>query len=201
MRADDDWSSSGPALSADEYVPASHRSLAMVRVFLPFRGEAGEVVRWSRYVDVRSRSASLAWSQVLIEVGDSHPAARDLCSSMGVLDADTAAALRQAVGALSLRCLSWEGYADTVAAGPRRSVLGDSYRQSQLQADDLLEGRRVPGFAWDRDGRLAWGGRLYPDSLIVAAQDSILDQLQTDPRLDTVPVEAGLDRLPRSAGD
>jgi hypothetical protein len=202
MRAhDDEWPGFSPAVTADDYVPASHRSLPMVRVFLPFRDAAGGVVRWSRYVDVGARPASLPWSEVLSEVGDSHPSARDLVSSMGVLDAETAAALREAIGGLSLRCLRWEGYADTAASGPRIRVLGDEYCQSELQPDDLQEGRRLPGFAWDADGRLAWGGSLYPDSLIVAAEKSILEQLRADARLDSASIEAGIDRLPRSAGD
>ena len=58
----------------------------------------------------------------------------------------------------------------------------------------------MPEFAWDMENRLAWGGRLYPDSLIVAAELPIFRQLRNDPRLDSASVRAD-DVLPGSVGD
>lgn len=78
---------------------------------------------------------------------------------------------------------------------------GKDYFASDFGADDLRPGRRIPEFAWDVDGRLAWGGRLHPDSLIVAAEASIFRQLRNDPRIDNASVRIDRDALRLSTGD
>jgi len=80
-------------------------------------------------------------------------------------------------------------------------VHGEDYFEADLVPADVQAGRRIPEFAWDADKRLAWGGRLYPDSLIVAAELSIFRQLRNDPRLDSVSVRVDQDILPGSTGD
>ena len=78
---------------------------------------------------------------------------------------------------------------------------GEDHFEADLVPADVQAGRRIPEFAWDADKRLAWGGRLYPDSLIVAAESSIFRQLRDDPRLDSVSVRVDRDILPGSTGD
>lgn len=80
-------------------------------------------------------------------------------------------------------------------------MFGEDYFEAPLEATDIQAGVRVPGFAWDDECRLAWGGRLYPDSLIVAAELKIFQRLIGDPRLDTISVVAHRDVLPWSSGD
>jgi len=129
------------------------------------------------------------------------PSIRGLVSCMGVLDEETANALRDAIGSTELQCLRWMGYAEAPRTNSRRRVFGEDYSEAHLSPDDVKAGRRVPEFAWDAEQRLAWGGRLYPDSLIVAAEPSIFRQLMNDSRVDTVSVRADRDLLPWSAGD
>lgn len=191
---------SGWTMLAREFVPASHRHLPMMRVFLPFHDRRGEVVPWSRYVPVEEHSASLNWFDAADAVAEEEPAVRDLTSCMGELDELTATALREGIGDIALRCLRWIGYGEAHTDSPTR-VFGEDYAGAPLTPDDVRAGRRIPEFAWDADARLAWGGRLYPDSLIVAAELPVFRRLRNDPRLDTVSVIPDRDILPASAGD
>jgi hypothetical protein len=119
---------------------------------------------------------------------------------MGQPDEATTEALRDVIGDQQLRCLRWVGYGE-VPTDPSVRVHGEDYFGADLAPADVEAGRRLPEFAWDADTRLAWGGRLYPDSLIVAAELSTFRQLRNDPRLDSVSVRADRDLLPGSAGD
>lgn len=134
-------------------------------------------------------------------MAEEEPSIRGLVSCMGELDEETAKALRDAIGSIELQCLRWMGYAEAPRTSSPRRVFGEEYFEAHLSPDDVKAGRRVPEFAWDAEQRLAWGGRIYPDSLILAAELSIFRQLINDPRLDTVSVRADRDELPRSAGD
>lgn len=194
--AEEGWSA-----SARDFVPEAHRELPMLRVYLPFLGSDGEIVRWSQYVDVEEHSASLNWFEATDRIAERDPAVRELVSCMGELDASTADALREAIGDLSLRCLRWVGNGEVSLPDSPTRMFGEDYFEADLVADDVKDGRRVPEFAWDADGRLAWGGRLYPDSLIVAAELPIFRQLRNDPRLDSVSVRVDRDVLPGSVGD
>lgn len=197
---------SGWAELAREFIPATHRQLPMLRVYLPFHDPAGtegdDIVRWSQYVSVEEQPASLDWSEVAEQAALTDPSVRNLDSCMGELDEATAAALRDAIGDVQLRCLRWTGYAaETPHTDSPTRVFDEDYFEADLGPDDMQPGRRVPEFAWDADSRLAWGGRLYPDSLIVAAEEPIFRQLRNDPRLDSSPVKTDRDVLPPSAGD
>lgn len=172
----------------------------MLRVYLPFLGRDGDVVRWSRYVDVEAHSASLNWFDATDGIAEGDAAVRDLTSCMGELDPATTGALREAIGGIPLRGLRWMGYGDVPTDSPTR-VFGEDYFEADLTASDIEAGRRIPEFAWDAEGRLAWGSRLYPDSLIIAADSSIFRRLSSDPRIDTVSVRKDRDILPGSAGD
>ena len=171
----------------------------MLRVYLPFIDRDGNSVRWSRYIDVEEHSASVNWFEATQHRAATEPEVRDLVSCMGELDSPTAEALRDAIGALALRCLRWVGYGEVPTDSPVR-VQGEEYFAADLVPADVEAGRRVPEFAWDMENRLAWGGRLYPDSLIVAAELPIFRQLRNDPRLDSASVRAD-DVLPGSVGD
>jgi len=190
---------SGWHAPARDFVPASHRDLPMLRVYLPFIDHDGTSVRWSRYVDVEEHPASLNWFEATQHRAATEPEVRDLVSCMGELDSPTAEALRDAIGDLALRCLRWVGYGEVPTDSPVR-VHGEEYFAADLVPADVEAGRRVPEFAWDMENRLAWGGRLYPDSLIVAAELPIFRQLRNDPRLDSASVRAD-DVLPGSVGD
>ena len=200
-----DLEESGWATRACAFIPSTHRGLPMLRLFLPFRDpsldESENIVRWSRYVSLEDHSASLDWFEATAEIAEDEPSIRGLVSCMGELDEETATALRDAIGTVKLQCLRWMGYAEAPRTNSPRRVFGDEYFEAHLSPDDVTAGRRVPEFAWDADQRFAWGGRLYPDSLIVAAEPSIFRQLMNDSRVDTVSVRADRDLLPWSAGD
>ncbi|MFC8679960.1 hypothetical protein ACFT30_00455 [Microbacterium ureisolvens] len=190
---------SGWRTLARDFIPASHRDLPMLRVYLPFIDRADKVVRWSRYVDVEEHPASLDWFEATQQIVAEHSELGDLVSCMGRLDESTAEALRDAIGEVALRCLRWVGYGEVPTDSSVR-VHGEDYFAADLTPADVQAGRRVPEFAWDAENRLAWGGRLYPDSLIVAAELPIFRQLRNDPRLDSMSVRAE-DVLPGSVGD
>lgn len=193
---------SGWARLAREVIPETHRELPMLRVYLPFLDEGPEIVRWSQHVPVEDYPASLDWFDVAEQVAPTNPAVRDLVSCMGELDETTADALCEAIGDVELRCLRWVGYAgETPHTDSPTRVLDEDYFEADLRSEDVFPGRRVPEFAWDAGGRLAWGGRLYPDSLIIAAETPIFRQLRNDSRLDSAFVRTDRDVLPRSAGD
>ena len=190
---------SGWHTPARDFISASHRDLPMLRVYLPFIDPDGNSVRWSRYVDVDEHPASLNWFEATRHLAATQPQVRELVSCMGVLDSLTAEALLDAIGDMTLRCLRWVGYGEVATDSPVR-VHGEDYLAADLIPADVEAGRRVPEFAWDVENRLAWGGRLYPDSLIMAAELPIFRQLHNDPRLDSASVRAD-DVLPASVGD
>jgi len=188
-----------------DFVPASHRRLPLLRLYLPFYdpklAAGSDTVRWSRYVDVEQESASLSWFEVADRVAEHDPAVRDLVPCRGELDDDTAAALRDAVGDRAMRCLRWIGYGESPRPASPRRVFGDDFSEAPLRPEDLRAGRRIPEFAWDAEGRLAWGAQLFPDSLIVAAEVPLFRELRNDPRLDTDSARIDRDVLPISAGE
>lgn len=173
----------------------------MLRLYLPFRDAEGAVVRWSRHLDLEYIDASAGWFEATDGIAERQPQVRELVSCQGELDEETAAALRDAIGGLDLTCLRWVGYGETPHTPPPLRLYGEEHVEAALTRDDLTTGRRIPEFARDDGGRLAWGGRLYPDSLIVAAEPSIFRALHDDPRIDTVSARMDRDILPPSAGD
>jgi hypothetical protein len=172
----------------------------MLRVYLPFIDSGGSFVRWSQYVDVEEHSASLSWFEATRHLVEEHPGIDELVSCMGQPDESTAQALRDAIGDLQLRCLRWVGYGE-VPTAPTVRVHGEDYFEAKLVPADIAAERRIPEFAWDADRQLAWGSRLYPDSVVIAAELSIFRQLRNDPRLDSVSVRVDRDELPPSSGD
>lgn len=190
---------------ARDFIPATHKRLPMLRLFLPFRDpdldEENDWVRWSQYVTVQDHPASLDWYEATADIAREQPSVSGLVSCMGELDEETANALREAIGGAELFSLRWVGYGDTPRSSPSRRVFGEEFFEARLDPGDLRAGERVPEFAWDTELRLAWGSRLYPDSLIVAAQLPIFRQLMNDPRIDTASVHPYRDNLPGSAGD
>ncbi|WP_010204716.1 hypothetical protein [Salinibacterium sp. PAMC 21357] len=192
---------SGSAWLARDFIPESHRSLPMLRLFLPLTDERGTVVRWSTFSGFDRASASVDWFELADRVADEHPMVRDLLPCQGVLDDATAHALRDAVGDINLHSFQWDGYGDAPKDAARRRIFGEDYSEFPPDASALKAGVRVAAFAWDDDGSLAWGSQLYPDSLVVAAEPAIFRQLVDDKRLDTISIIAQRDTLPPSSGD
>ncbi|EPR75351.1 hypothetical protein ADILRU_2307 [Leifsonia rubra CMS 76R] len=186
---------------ARNFIRESHRHLPMLRLYLPFTDKRGAVVRWTHYVPVDELPASLDWFEAADRIARDRPGVRGLDSCTGQLDENTAAALRDAIGNVALECLRWVGYAEVPRSNSVTRVFGEDYFGANLDPEDVSASQRVPEFAWNSDGRLAWGGRLYPDSLIIAAEVPIFRQLRNDPRLDTASVIPHRDILPPSSGD
>lgn len=93
------------------------------------------------------------------------------------------------------------GWVRRGAHQPFRSRVRGNYFVAALVSGDIEAGRRIPEFVWDADKRFAWGGHLYPDSLIVAPELPIFQQLRNDPRLDSVSARADRDSLSGSTRD
>lgn len=184
-----------------DFIAASHRRLPMVRVLLPMRDDADRVVRWSEYVSLEDELASLDWRAVVERNVTHRPRIRDLESCRGVIDAQTSAALGDAVGDLELTALRWTGYAMSAQSAPTIRVYGNEFASADFRRGDVRAAERLPEFVWDAAGVFAWGTHLYPDSLIVAAEITRLRRIHADPRLDTIAVRVDSDALPPSAGD
>lgn len=158
-------------------------------------------MRWSEYVSLDDESAALTWWEVVDRRAGERPDIRDLRPCRGELDAVTAAALADAVGDLELTCFRWTGYGGSAVAGDSVRVMGNDFVRAPLRRTDLRAGEWLPEFAWDDGGTLAWGARLYPDSLIVAGDLERVQRLHADPRVDTIAVRPATDPLPLSSGD
>lgn len=189
-----------PHLVSD-LIPEHHQHLPMLRVFLPVCREIDELARWSDFVSLNDESASLEWSDVVERVREYRPRIQEFAPATGELDVDTQVALVEAIGSINLSSLRWMGYPEAPRMGRPVRVFGDDYYPSALEPSDLEIGRRIPEFAWDASGRIAWGSRLYGDSFVVAAEPEVAQRLHRDPRIDTVPVRVNFDVMPRSAGD
>src|SRR6218665_153446 len=118
----------------------------------------------------------------------------------GMIDANTANALRDILGGLTLTGAWWIGYTDAIRHGSRRGENSD-YTLRTFDPTKLREGMQLPEFCWDDAGAFVWGGGLYPDSFIIAAEQRLYRQFSHDPRLDTVEVIPNRDVLPVSSGD
>ncbi len=187
---------------AIDFVPVRYRAHRAVRLLLPFRDAADQPVSWSRFAPAdASLSASLGWHELLERAGESPDR---YAAATGVLDERTAAALGELVTGLQMTCLRWSGYADDAAGATVRDAVdldGRRYARSSLDAADLVAGARIPEFAWDAQSRLAWGGRLYPDSVVIAADLDHFRRLHADERITVTSVRTERDVLPPSAGD
>lgn len=189
-----------PRLVSD-LIPEHHQHLPMLRVFLPVCREIDELARWSEFVSLDDETASLAWWDVVEQAREDRPCVQEYAPATGEVDAETQGALVDAIGSINLSSLRWVGYPERLRTRKPVRVFGDDYYPSTVRPSDLEIGRRIPEFAWDDGGRVAWGARLYSDSFVVAAEPEVVQRLHRDPRIDTVPVRVGFDVMPRSAGD
>lgn len=181
---------------ARDFIVPSHQDLPLLRLFLPFDSVAGPF-RWSAALPKGNElGASASW----METADPTMTPPSGCSAGGGrLDQATAAALIDRVGSLRLLSARWMGYADF--REPKHGYRDGDYVIAPFDICELLAGERLPEFCWDEQHSFAWGGRLYPDSLIVAAAQPIFSGLASDARLDTVGIIGARDTLPLSSAD
>lgn len=201
-----------PHLVSD-LISERHRHLPMLRVLLPVCREIGggrqELIRWSAFLPLEGETAGLAWNEVVERSHGRHPEIRECAPATGELDEGTVVALRDAVGPARLHALRWLGYGAGLHAPEPVRVFDDEYAADTisalaLEADDASPHRpprRIPEFAWDDTGDVAWGARLYGDSFVIAARPDIIESLHRDPRIDTIPVRRRAEVMPPSAGD
>lgn len=173
----------------------------MLRVFLPVCRELDDLVRWSDFMPLDHETASLEWRQVVEQARGDHPWITDFAPATGELDVHTRAALVDAVGSFDLSSLRWMGYGEGLRTRHPVRVFGTDYYRSTTRVSSLETERRIPEFAWDNIGEVAWGARLYGDSFVIAANPDISRRLHCDPRIDTIAVRKKIDIMPRSAGD
>ena len=192
----------GTGRLVSDLIPRTHAHLRIARVFFPFETTAGELVPWTRFVAAdRGFSASTTWHELLESAGQDSANFNAAC---GHLDEQTAAGLRALIGDLTMTGLFWRGYAgatgDANYLATTWSNATEHYISRAFTAADVQTGVQVPEFAWDDDGRLAWGGFLYPDSLAVAVEPARLDALFGSGLLTATGARAA-DTMPASSGD
>lgn len=181
-----------------DFIPSTHSELPILRLYLPFLDAQEEPVRWSQIATVDHNARTMNWAEFSEESILTEEKGRGIVPSRGVLDATTAEALRSGIEGLTLECLRWVGYSNS--SGSRVHRNGEEYYLDAFSSEDLRAGRRIPEFVWDAEGKFAWGARLYPDSMVVAAELKIFRTLLSDTRLDAVSVRSD-DVFPWSAGD
>jgi hypothetical protein len=186
---------------ARDLIPVTHRHLPMVRVLLPLLDGRGRPVRWSTFMSPTEVLASVTWWEVAERAAEDQPGVLDLRPAGGELDDTTAGALAEFVGAGTFNALRWTGYGEAeMGDASHATIYGEEYLLARTDRTELVGGSRLPEFAWDDAGRFAWGTRLYPDSLVLAADLGRIQWAHADPRLDTTIVRPA-DVFPPSAAD
>lgn len=187
----------GELTFATDFIPSTHQQLPHLRVFLPFLAQ-DEVVRWSDLAaSANGLTGSLSGAELLERAGER--ASSSFVHPGRIVDAVTARALQACLNGLSLMGARWRGYADAVPGevwdtDPR-------YACSAFLPEDLSAGQRLPEYCWDEHGEFAWGGRLYPDSLVVAAAAPYFQRIVQHADLDSVSLNRERDVLPISVAD
>lgn len=192
----------GTGALVSDLIPRSHAHLRIGRVFFPFETKTGELVPWTRFIPAdRAFSASTTWHELLESAGQD---AANFNAASGQLDQRTAEGLRQLVGDLTMTGLRWRGYGHETGEPDYLATTWSNaeewYISFRFTAADLQTGMQVPEFAWDDDGRLAWGGFLYPDSLAVAVEPERLGALYGSGLLTATGARPD-DTMPPSSGD
>ncbi|MBV0895740.1 hypothetical protein [Microbacterium sp. NC79] len=192
----------GTGALVSDLIPRTHADLRIARVFFPFETKDGELVPWTRFVPGDTAfSASTTWRDLLESAGQD-PASYNAAS--GQLDERTAEGLRELIGDLTMTGLMWRGYWGTLGEPDYLATTWSNstevYVSRRFTADFIRAGMQVPEFAWDDEGRLAWGGFLYPDSLAVAVEPARLDALYGSGLLTATGARPD-DTMPASSGD
>ena len=187
---------------ARNFIPVTYWHLPMLRIFLPRTDSEGVVRRWSFFLPKGADlKAATSWTEIATTSSVSEVQSCTAgASAKGEVDTDLIDALVGAIGPRVLTFAGWNGYADHLQGRTTR-LRGDVYRIMEADLDSLRASVRLPEFAWDASGEFAWGGRLYPDSIVVAAEKSIFRTLMSDATIDAVAVRADRDVLPLSAND
>lgn len=180
---------------ARDYVPISHRGLPIARVLFPYEDASGEAIRWSRVADLDELPASASWADVVTQTPwlGAHPA---LQPKYGQVETALRRCLIDILPSLSMTTLSWTGYGNPFRGVPTLEVGGDVYAVFRVPTEDALRQSPLPTFAWDDAQQLAWGMRLYPDSMVVAATPPVMRAMAADDRLDVRILDARSDPLP-----
>lgn len=195
---------------AREYIGEEFRSLHLLRLFLPAYDNHEEPRRWSSLLPPgvvleASMDCNELWSTYLVDRPDAEPPDAPL----GRLDRETAAALREILGAhldtdLLLHTRTWVGRSRPFTPQATTSFFhGQEYLHEDLGLEEILfRGVRdqVPDFVEDPNHSFAWGTELYPDSLVIAASPDLFRALHQDPRLEVVSLVPNRDVLPISFG-
>lgn len=195
---------------AREYIGEEFRSLHLLRLFLPTYDDSGAPRSWSFLLPPgagleASADCNELWSAYLVD----HPDAEIPDAPLGRLDRETAAALREILGAhlrtgVLLHTRSWVGRSRPFTPKATTSnFYGQEYLHEDLGIEEILfRGVRdqVPDFIEDPNQSFAWGTGLYPDSLVIAASPDLFRALHQDTRLEVVSVVPHRDVLPASFG-
>ncbi|GAA1889977.1 hypothetical protein GCM10009715_39730 [Paeniglutamicibacter psychrophenolicus] len=191
---------------ARDYIGEEFRSLRLLRLFLPAHDHSDAPLRWSSLLPSgagleASADCNELWSSYLEE----HPDAYPPDAPLGRLDRETAAVLREILGAhlgtdLLLNTRSWVGRSRPFTPQATTSnFYGQEYLHEDLCIEEIIfRGVRdqVPDFVEDPNHSFAWGTGLYPDSLVIAASPDLFRALHQDLRLEVVSIVPHRDVLP-----
>jgi len=180
---------------ARDYIPISHRGLPIARVFFPYENASGDAIRWSRLADLEELPASVSWADVATQA-TGHGADPALQPKYGDVECALRRCLIDILPSLSMTTLSWTGYGNPFRGASTLEVGGGVYAESRVPIENALTQTPFPTFAWDDAQQLAWGMRLYPDSMIIAATPGVIRAVAVDDRLDVRMLDARSDSLP-----
>ena len=191
---------------AREYIGEEFRSLHLLRLFLPAHDHSEEPRRWSSLLPPGADlEASADFSELWSAYRVDHPEADLPEAPLGRLDGETAAALREILGAhldagVLLHTRSWVGRSRPFTPQATTSnFYGQEYLHEDLGIEEILfRGVRdhVPDFVEYPGKAFAWGTGLYPDSLVIAASPDLFRALHQAPRLEVVSIVSHRDVLP-----
>lgn len=188
---------------AEQLIPASHRHLGIIRLFLPYeykeaRGEPPKLVRWSELEVARSGTPRLkANAEFLDYLMPALPEYRGRFThkddDSGAPGHELAQALKEYTKPLGiLHGYHWSELDAAPKSSDRVQIFGDDYDHYSFNGTEITSEKRLPQFVVDEQGKFAWGANLFPDSLIIAAPGYICDQMSADPRLDTALVSKAI---------
>ncbi|EMQ99501.1 hypothetical protein ACIGB6_17390 [Paeniglutamicibacter gangotriensis] len=191
---------------ARDYIGDKFRSLHLLRLFLPAHDRSEAPLRWSSLLPPGAElEASADWNELWCAFLVDHPGTELPDAPLGGLDRETAAALREILGAhldaeVQLHTRSWIGHSRPFTPQALTSLFhGREYLHEDLGLEGIIfRGVRdqVPEFVEDPHHAFAWGTCLYPDSLVIAAAPALFRALHQDPRLEVVSIVSHRDILP-----
>ncbi len=192
---------------AESFVPGRSLNQVILRLFLPILTAAGTRVRWTQYL---TGGGGLGPSTTVQDLDDeARPPSLADASTLDwpvPIDPEIGEELDRVLGHYmdlgdSAKCGVWSGYSALEIEGEQRVERGESYTTFVSTMASVFSGSHAqPEILQHEGGRISWGARPYPDSLIIASDADIARELSDSSRLD-LALLAPTDVVPPSSWD